>query len=188
MTLRLLAFAGSLRKNSFNRKLLKVAVEIAKSGGAEVDVAEFHEFDGPSFNADIQESTGSPPGPEEFRRRLSAADGMLLASPEYNYSIAGPVKNLIDWVSRIRPVPLRGKSALLMAVSGGPIGGIRGLWQLRIPLEGCGVFVNPDMFTVPNGSQAFTPEGSLVDAAARERLEKLILAHLSFATALASRS
>lgn len=189
MTLRLLAFAGSLRRTSLNRKLIQVAADLARTGRAEVDLAEFREFDAPSFNADVMESTGLPPGPEELRRRLEAVDGLLLSCPEYNYSIPGPVKNLIDWISRVKPAePLRGKSALLMAVSGGAIGGIRGLWQLRIPLEGCGVFVNPDMFIVPMGNKAFTPEGALVDGARLERLEKLILAHLSVARALASRT
>lgn len=186
MTLRLLAFAGSLRKGSLNRKLLRVAAGMAEAGGAVVDVAEFSEFDGPSFNADVQESTGLPPGPREFQRRLEMVDGFLLASPEYNYSIAGPVKNLIDWVSRVRPMPLRGKSALIMAASGGAIGGIRGLWQLRIPLEGCGVFVLPDMFIVPNGRDAFTPEGGLANPEARVRLEKLVQGYLGFAKSLAS--
>ena len=186
MTLRLLAFAGSLRRNSINRKLLHVAAGIARAGEAEVDIAEFEECDAASFNADVQESTGFPPGPEEFRRRVSPVDGLLLASPEYNYSVPGPLKNLIDWVSRLRPVPLRGKSALLLATSNGAIGGIRGLWQLRIPLEGLGVFVHPDMYTLPNGNQAFGPDGSLLDAQARERLERIVGGYLRAARALAS--
>jgi NAD(P)H-dependent FMN reductase len=96
------------------------------------------------------------------------------------------VKNLIDWVSRMRPVPLRGKSALLLAASNGQIGGVRGLWQLRIPLEGLGVFVHPDMFTMPNGGQAFGPDGSLTDPQVRERLEKMLSGYLRAARALAS--
>lgn len=188
MSLRLLAFAASLRGNSINRRLLHVAAAIARAGEAEVDVAEFHELDAPSFNADVQESTGFPPGPEEFRRRLHAADGLLLSSPEYNYSIPGPLKNLIDWTSRMRPMPLRGKSALLLAASDGAIGGVRGLWQLRIPLEGLGVFVYPAMYTLPHGNQAFGLDGSLVNDQARERLEQMIDGYLRAARALAPRS
>jgi NAD(P)H-dependent FMN reductase len=187
MTLRLLAFAASLRRGSINRKLLQVAVATARAQGAEVDLAEFHEFDAASFNADLQESTGFPAGPEEFRRRLHAVDGMLLASPEYNFSIPGPLKNLIDWVSRMRPVPLRGKSALLLATSGGQVGGIRGLWQLRIPLEGLGVFVHPGMYTLPSGGQAFASDGSIQDQAARERLDQMVGGYLQAARALAGR-
>lgn len=187
-TLRLLAFAASLRKGSLNRKLIQVAADLARQKGAEVDLAEFHEFDAPSFNADIMESGGLPPGPRELQRRLEAVDGFLLSSPEYNYSIPGTIKNVIDWVSRVRPGnPLRGKSAFVMAVSGGPIGGIRGLWQLRIPLEGCGVFVNPDMYIVPTGREAFTADGALIDPAAQARLEQMMTGYFKFAGALALR-
>jgi chromate reductase, NAD(P)H dehydrogenase (quinone) len=86
---------------------------------------------------------------------------MIIASPEYNFSIRGTLKNAIDWISRIRPVPLRGKSALLGAASRGTIGGIRGLWQLRILLEGLGVHVYPDMFALETAEEAFLPDGTL---------------------------
>jgi chromate reductase len=184
--MKLLAFAASLRRESLNRKLIRVAADLARSAGAEVDLAEFSEFDMPLFNADVQERDGFPPGAEEFRCRLSAADGLLLASPEYNFSVPGTLKNAIDWLSRMRPVPFRSKSALLLASSGGAIGGIRGLWQLRIPLEGCGMFVYPDMFTVPNGAQAFDEGDALRDSSMRERLDRLITAYLKAARALAS--
>lgn len=187
MILRLLAFAASLRGASINRRLLNVAVEIARRGGAEVEVAEFAEFDMPLFNADVQERDGFPPGAVAFRERLERAQGILLASPEYNYSMPGILKNAIDWVSRMRPVPLRGKSALLLAASNGRIGGIRGLWQLRIPLEGLGVFVHPDMFALPLGREAFEDDGALRDPQARERLEGIVQGYLSAARALATR-
>jgi len=117
-------------------------------------------------------------------RRILAADGMLLASPEYNYSLPGHLKNAIDWLSRIRPVPIRGKSALVMSASTGPIGGIRGLWQLRIPLEGLGMHVHPDMYIVPHGNDAFTPDGGLKDLKAAERLDGLIRDYVAVARAL----
>ena len=178
MTIRLLAFAASLRRGSLNRELIGVAAAIAREKGAQVDLAEFREFDMPLYNADLQESSGFPPGAAEFKRRIDAADGLLIASPEYNYSLPGTLKNAIDWISRQRPVPLRGKTALLLAASGGPIGGIRGLWQLRIPLEGCGVFVHPDMFPLATAGLAFGHDGSFKDRPTHERLEQLIAAYL----------
>jgi NAD(P)H-dependent FMN reductase len=187
MTLRLLAFAASLRKASLNRRLLRVAVEAARRAGAEVEVAEFAEFDMPLFNADVQESAGFPPGALALKARLEPADGILLASPEYNFSLPGTLKNAIDWLSRLRPVPLRGKSAFLLSTSGGMIGGIRGLWQLRIPLEGLGVFVHPDMFILPNGNEGFAEDGSLRDAKAAERLQTMLSGYLRAARALAGR-
>src|SRR4029077_6881974 len=131
-SVRLLAFAASLRRGALNRRLLTAAVELARADGAAVDVAEFAEFEMPLFNHDVLEAAGLPPGAQELARRILAADGLLIASPEYNYSLPGTLKNAIDWVSRMKPMPFRGKSAFLVAASGGLIGGIRGLWQLRI--------------------------------------------------------
>jgi NAD(P)H-dependent FMN reductase len=184
MTLKLFALAASLRKASWNRKLLAVAVGMARAAGAEVDHADFHEFDMPLYDGDLQAGSGLPPGALELIRRTGAVDGLLIASPEYNYSLPGTLKNAIDWVSRARPVPTRGKSAFLMAASNGRYGGIRGLWQLRIPLEGIGIFVNPDMFALSEAGAAFAEDGSLKDAVVAERLEKMIQGYLRAATAL----
>lgn len=184
MSVRLLAFAASLRAPSLNRRLLEVAAGMARSAGAEVDVAHFSEFEVPSFNQDVMNERGLPPGAEMLRQRLAAVDGLLLASPEYNYSMPGVLKNLIDWVSRYRPGPFRGKSALLLSTATGAVGGARGLWQLRIPLEGLGVFVYPSMFSLPSGGQAFSPDGALVEASQAERLQKMIAGYLESATRL----
>src|ERR1041385_6586090 len=133
MTVRLLAFAASLRRESWNRKLLAAAVPHAQAAGAEVRVREFRDFEGPMFDQDLLTASGLPPGPQAFFDALGEVDGILLATPEYNFSIPGTLKNLIDWVSRVRPhQPLKGKSALLLSTSSGVIGGIRGLWQTRI--------------------------------------------------------
>ena len=187
MSLRLLAFAASLRRDSFNRKLLTQAVQIARLAGAKIDLAEFAEFTMPLFDADLQEAQGFPPGAEELARRVREADGLFIASPEYNYSLPGTLKNAIDWVSRMRPVPFRGKSAFLMATSRGMVGGIRGLWHLRIPLEGNGVVVYPDMFSLPNGGSAFDEDGGLKDGAAAERLKKMVGGYLEMAGKLRER-
>ena len=184
MTVRLLAFAASLSRGSVNRRLLRVAVEVARAGGAEVDVAEFADFDMPLFNRDVQEGSGFPAGTQEMARRVLAADGMLIASPEYNYSLPGTLKNAIDWVSRMKPMPFRGKTALLLAASAGLVGGIRGLWQLRIPLEGCGVVVYPDMFPLAKAPEAFDENGGLKEPQVRERLGKTVEGYLKMARAL----
>lgn len=186
MTVRLLAFAASLRRGSLNRRLLAPAVAVARAHGAEVDVAEFAEFEMPLYNHDVQEATGFPAGAQELARRVETADGLLIASPEYNYSLPGTLKNAIDWVSRMRPVPFRGRTAFLLAASGGLIGGIRGLWQLRIPLEGCGVVIYPDMFPLSHARDAFNEAGGLKDAQLGERLERMVEGYLRMAEALKS--
>jgi chromate reductase, NAD(P)H dehydrogenase (quinone) len=185
MTLRLLAFAASLRKGSFNRRLIELAARLLREGGADVDLAHFAEFDMPLYNHDLQEEEGFPSGVLEFKRRVEAAHGLVIASPEYNYSLPGTLKNAVDWVSRMKPEVLRGRSALLLAASTAVTGGTRGLLQLRIPLEALGVFVYPDGYTLPNAAQAFAEDGNLVEAARRARLEKLVTAYLGAARALA---
>jgi NAD(P)H-dependent FMN reductase len=184
--LRLLAFAASLRRESWNRKLLGLAVDLAREAGAEVDVAEFREFDMPLYDADLLAFSGLPAGTSELARRVSAVNGLLLASPEYNFSLPGTLKNAIDWVSRVRPVPLRGKTALLLAASNGQVGGIRGLWQLRIPLEGLGVLVHPDMYTLPWADKAFGPDGKLIEAKRQARLASMVGEYLAVARKLAA--
>ncbi len=181
MTVTLLAVAASLRKASLNRRLLQVVVDHARRMGATVDLAEFHEFDMPLYDGDLQARDGIPAGAQAFGGRIQAADGLLLASPEYNNSIPGTLKNAIDWVSRIRPAPLKGKSALLMSTSTGLVGGNRGLWALRVPLELLGAHVYPDMFSLAQGDKAFDEAGALTDHAVAQRLEKLVAAYLEIA-------
>jgi len=184
--LRLLAFAASLRRDSWNKKLLACAANAARADGADIDHAEFAEFDTPLYNADLQESGGFPPGAQEFARRVVAADGFLLASPEYNFSLPGTLKNLLDWASRMRPMPLRGKHGMLLAASTSLVGGIRGLWQLRIPLEGLGVTLYPDMFALAQAHQAFEPDGRLRGREVEERLRKQLHGYLEMGRRLSS--
>ena len=109
----------------------------------------------------------------------------MIAAPEYNYSIAGPLKNAIDWVSRARPMPWRGKSIYLMSASPSPMGGIRGLWQTRIPLEGCGALVFPDMFALPHANEAFDASGQLRDPGLAGRLRGQVLGFVRLAETVA---
>lgn len=176
--MRLLAFAASLKRESLNRKLINLAVELAREAQVEVDLAEFREFDMPLYDADLQNSAGFPEGTRELARRIEAVDGLMIASPEYNYSLPGTLKNAIDWVSRMKPMPLRGKHGVLLAASTSLVGGIRGLWALRVPLEGLGVMLLPDMFALAQAPQAFDEHGKLKDPELQERLRKLVHGYL----------
>jgi NAD(P)H-dependent FMN reductase len=186
VTIRLLAFAASLRRDSFNRKLLALAADAARRAGAEVDLAEFREFEMPLYDADVQSAGGMPAGAEQLKARLEPAQGILLASPEYNFSMPGTLKNAIDWVSRFRPMPLRGKSALLLSASNGLVGGNRGLWALRVPLESLGVMVQPEMYSLPQADKAFAADGTLLEPSRRERLELVVAGYVATARALAA--
>jgi NAD(P)H-dependent FMN reductase len=182
--MRVLAFAASLRQGSLNRKLIELAATLTRAEGVEVDLAHFSEFEMPLYNGDLEPKVGWPPGVAEMTKRMDAADALIIASPEYNYSIAGVLKNAIDWVSRIRPMPWRGKSVYLMSASPSPMGGIRGLWQTRIPLEGCGSLVFPDMFALPYAHLAFDEQGKLKDKANFERLQRELRGFLRLAEAV----
>ena len=171
--MRLLAFAASLRRDSLNRKLIHVVADLGRDAGMEVDLADFHEFDMPLYDADLQAASGFPSGARELSRRIESADGLMIASPEYNYSMPGTLKNAIDWVSRMKPMPLLGTHGVLLAASTSPVGGIRGLWALRVPLEGLGVTLYPGMFGLAQAEQAFDERGKLKDPAVHERLAKL---------------
>jgi len=175
---RLLAFAASLKRESLNRKLINLAVELAREAQVEVDLADFREFDMPLYDADLQHSAGFPEGAQELARRIEAVDGLMIASPEYNYSLPGTLKNAIDWVSRMKPMPLRGKHGVLLAASTSLVGGSRGLWALRVPLEGLGVMLLPDMFALAQAPQAFGEHGKLKDPELQKRLSKLVHGYL----------
>jgi chromate reductase len=179
-----LAFAASLRRASLNRRLIALAAEIAREAGAQVDLAEFREFELPIYDGDLDARAGLPPGGVELKHRLERADAVMISAPEYNYSIAGPLKNAIDWVSRARPMPWRGKSVYLMSASPSPMGGIRGLWQTRVPLEGCGALVFPDMFALPHANEAFDEAGRLRDPALTQRLVREVTGFVRLAEAV----
>jgi NAD(P)H-dependent FMN reductase len=182
--MRVLVFAASLREGSYNHKLARLVAAILREAGADVDVAAFRDFAMPLYDGDLEALEGLPPGAVALQRRVEAAGAIVIASPEYNYSIGGPLKNAIDWVSRARPMPWRGRSIYLVSASPGAIGGIRGLWQARIPLEGCGALVFPDMFALGHADRAFAADGTLADAALANRLREETVGFLRLAQAI----
>lgn len=165
-----------------NRKLAALAASVAEQQGAKVDHASMRDFDVPSYDGDLESAEGIPKGADELRRRLMESDAFIIASPEYNASMPGTLKNLIDWTSRFRPQPFDGKHGLLVSASPSMVGGNRGLWALRVPLEHLGARVFPDMFSLAQAHKALV-DGDLADAALRGRFEKTLQAFLSLAEA-----
>jgi chromate reductase, NAD(P)H dehydrogenase (quinone) len=164
----ILAFAGSARKESFNQKLVKVAAGGATEAGAQVTVADLRDYPMPIFCEDLEAEHGIPESALAFRELLKAADGLLIASPEYNSSFSALLKNTVDWATRPHEgeQPLecfKGKTAALVAASPGYFGGYRGLQQLRYLLGNIGVVVLPEMFSLPGAHEAFAADGSLKD-------------------------
>jgi NAD(P)H-dependent FMN reductase len=180
--LKVLVFGASLRADSLNRKLAALAARVCERYGATVDPASMHDFDVPSYDGDAESAGGLPMGAQELRRRLVANDAFIVASPEYNASMPGLLKNLIDWTSRFRPQPFDGKHGLLLSASPSMIGGNRGLWSLRVPLEHLGTRIYPDMFSLAQAHTALV-DGELADVGLRARFEKNVQAFLSLAEA-----
>lgn len=182
--MKLLLFAASLRKESFNKKLINLTESIVKTLGAKTHLADFAEFSAPLYNQDEQDSSGTPKEINHFVKLLQESDGLIISSPEYNFSTPGTLKNFIDWVSRIKPVPIRKTPILLMSASVAVVGGNRGLWATRIPLEQCGSFVYPDMFSLATADKAFDDHGQLLDAGLHKRLEQNISEFMAYTSAL----
>jgi len=126
-TLDIVGLCGSLRAASINRHLLKLAGEVMPAGMA-LDIAEWREI--PIFDADVL-AQGLPAPVAALRERIRRADGVLIATPEYNFSIPGGLKNAIDWVSRGDDQPFNGKPVAIVTASPGPVGGARVQYDLR---------------------------------------------------------
>ena len=181
-SLKVLVFAASLRTESLNRQLAALAATFAAQHGATVDLASMRDFDVPLYDGDLETAQGIPKGAAEFKRRLDDCDAFIVACPEYNGSMPGVFKNLIDWTSRYRPQPFDAKQGLLMSASPSMGGGNRGLWALRMPFEHLGARIYPDMFSLAQAHKAFT-NGDIADTALRARFDKNLLAFLSLAEA-----
>jgi len=133
---KILAFAGSLRKYSYNKRVLKIAIEGAKRKGAEVTLLDLNDYPLPLYNADLQEEMGFPENASKLQRILLEHQGLLIASPEYNGSLPAVLKNMLDWTSRANGELkigdcYKGKWAAIMTASPGSFGGIRCLGHLR---------------------------------------------------------
>ncbi|HEX8701588.1 MAG TPA: NAD(P)H-dependent oxidoreductase [Myxococcaceae bacterium] len=172
---RILGICGSLRTGSFNRQLLNVAVEYAREAGAEVEVYDLKAARMPWYDADV-DALGPPPPVLELRDQIVRAQGMIIVSPEYNYSIPGALKNAIDWVSRVPGRPFENKWVALMGASTGPYGTARMQPDMRKVMAGLGTYVLPAQVMLPHAQQAFTEQGALKDPARQQEVAKLIKA------------
>lgn len=172
--LRLLIFEASLRDGSLNDRLASLATSVVEQYAGTVDRARMTDFDCPTYDADVDKAEGVPAGAERLRQRLEAADAFIIASPEYNASMPGGLKNVIDWASRVQPQPFNGKQGLLLSASPSMGGGNRGLWALRVPLEHLGARVYPDMFSLAQAHQAFDANGRIANATLQQRFERTI--------------
>ena len=177
---KILAFAGSARQASFNKLVVKIAVEGARAAGAQVTYLDLRDLPMPLFDEDLEAKEGLPENVRKFKQLMMAHQGFLIASPEYNGSITPLLKNAIDWASR--PLPgeppfalscFRDKVAVLMSASPGGLGGLRGLTHVRTILSGIGVLVLPEQIAIPRAFEAYDAQGRLKDPKQHEAVEQL---------------
>lgn len=175
---KILAFAGSAREGSFNKKLVQIAATGARKAGAEVTYIDLRDFPIPLFDQDLEAAEGMPRYAQELKSLFLAHQGLLIASPEYNSTISPLLKNAIDWVSRSAPgepmlAAFSGKVVGIMSASPGALGGLRGLAQLREMLGNISMIVLPEQKAIPQAMEAFTESGTLKDPQQQQAVEKI---------------
>lgn len=178
MAQRILAFAGSLRSSSFNKKLVRIAAEGARAAGAEITEIDLHDIQMPLYDGDIEREHGLPPNAKLFKQLLVDHKGMLISSPEYNTAITAVLKNAIDWASRQEAgepplTAFRGKVGGVMSASPGNLGGVRSLAMLRAILAHLGVIIVPTQLGIARANEAFDANGNLIDARQSETIRSI---------------
>jgi chromate reductase len=174
-SLRALGFSGSLRRASYNSALLRAAQDLVPAGMS----LELYPLDGlPMINMDLVSPAGEFPAPvAALRAAVAAADCLVIASPEYNFSLSPVIKNAIDWASRPPSPPLEGKPVAIMGATPGRTGTARGQMALRQALQFSNMFpLNRPEVMVGEAAAKFDPDGRLVDAGTREHVARQLVA------------
>ncbi|QLH11325.1 NADPH-dependent FMN reductase [Nitrosarchaeum sp. AC2] len=175
---KILAFAGSTRTESFNKKLVKVAAAGAKEAGADVTIIDLRDFQMPLYDEDLEKKEGLSSNTHKLKELMLSHHGFLISSPEYNSSISGVLKNTIDWTSRQGDdeFPMscfKDKVAGIMSASPGGLGGLRGLVHVRAILENMGVLVIPTQVAISKAHEAFNLDGTMKDQKQEQQVKKI---------------
>lgn len=169
---RILAFSGSARRESLNRKLLTVVIDAVRAVGGEVTLLDLNEYALPLYHGDLEDAQGLPANAQKLIDLILSHDALLIASPEYNSQMTPLLKNTIDWCTRAEENPLRGKVAGVVSASPGAFGGIRSMTLARQLLTHLGCHVIPAQCVLPHADKAFDATGRLQDA----RTQKAVVA------------
>jgi NAD(P)H-dependent FMN reductase len=175
---KILAFAGSTRTDSFNKKLVKIAADGAKDAGSDITVIDLRDFAMPLYDGDLEQQDGLPQNARKLKDLMLSHQGILISSPEYNSSISGVLKNTIDWTSRQSQgeeslACFKGKVAAIMSASPGGLGGLRGLVHVRAILENMSVLVIPEQIAISKAHEAFNIDGTLKDKNQEAQVKKI---------------
>jgi chromate reductase len=179
---RILGISGSLRKASFNTAALRAAQEVAPAG-VTIEIAEIGDL--PLYNEDLRVNGSFPAPVQRLREQIAAADALLFAVPEYNYSVTAAMKNAIDWASRAPNQPFDGKAYAMLGAANGLLGTVRGQMALRQIMVGINAFgVNNPQVLISGASQKFDAEGKFTDQPGRDLIRQLIEALVKLGTKL----
>lgn len=160
---RILAFSGSARRDSLNKKFLALAVTATREAGAEVTAIDLADYELPLYHGDLEAGSGLPENARGLIALIAAHDGLLIASPEYNAMITPLLKNTLDWCSRADDDPFPGKVAAVLSASPGALGGARSLKLAQQLLHHLGCLVVPGHTILPRAHEAFAPDGGALD-------------------------
>ncbi len=185
--MKLILFAGSLRKDSLNKKLLNVIKGIVETKTKLTPViVDIKSLNIPIYDGDVEDQ-GMPEGVTKLGKMISEAAGVIISSPEYNGSISSPLKNTIDWLSRLQPLPLGKKPVLLSGASPGNFGTIRAQTHTKPSLENLKAFVFHTPFMLPRADKAFNDKGEMIDEEAKKRLVELVESYAQYVEAINSK-
>ena len=175
---KILAFSGSTRTDSFNKKLVKIAAAGAKEAGADVTIIDLRDYPMPLYDEDLEKKEGLPSTTRKLKELMLSHQGFLISSPEYNSSISGVLKNTIDWTSRQGDDEpsmscFKDKVAGIMSASPGGLGGLRGLVHVRAILGNMGVLVIPTQMAISKAHEAFKSDGALKDQKQEQQVKNI---------------
>ena len=191
---KVLAFAGSARRDSLNKKLARAAAEHARHAGLDVTWVDLRDYPMPLYDGDLETESGIPDSARKLRGLLDEHQGLIVVSPEYNSFITPLMKNTLDWLSRAETddepslAAFRGKVAGLVSASPGRLGGMRSLIHLRAILSNLGMHVVPTQRSVSSARHAFDEAGALVVEADRAGVRAVARSTVEVADKLAVRA
>jgi chromate reductase, NAD(P)H dehydrogenase (quinone) len=177
--LKVLVICGSLRKGSYNAALTRALPELAPPGMALTSAPAYDAM--PMYNSDVQEASGFPPAAEALAAAIRAADGVIVVSSEYNWTIPGALKNGIDWVSRMKDQPFKEKPVAIQSCSMGPLGGSRMQYHMRMMFTYLNAFVfgTPEVI-VAMAQNKFDKDLKLTDEATRNFVKQQLAGFAKF--------
>jgi chromate reductase len=176
----IISICGSLRKGSYNRMVMNALPGLAPAALSFTEAPPFSEF--PLYNADVETSTGFPAAVQNLAEAVRAADGVIIVTPEYNFSIPGALKNAIDWVSRVPNQPFTGKPVAIQSASAGPLGGGRMQYSLRQVLLflNATTFGRPEIFIGNCSTRIDAKTGQITDPQTVELIRQQLAAFAKF--------